>query len=620
MIVRMARVRIAGPRPRLDAVLAELQDAGVLHFDRPRLPDELPADVAVARERRHLDRCLRDVETALERLQVPAAPGAVPDPPAALARAVRRARRVRRHAERLHLSQAALEDERMLLLRYREFFQAFESLVGQELTWPDGQAFYVVLRAGAENALGALKHSLQATVSGEVEVLHRELSTGEWAVLILVSSTAAVKVAELLSASRIDELPAPPGFGTSNLLRALPGLKARLAAIPAEIAAVGAERARLCLDVSGWLCGLRAFLRDRLLVLDARARVHAAQHLFLLEGWLPATEVTPLERRLQGAFGTEVVVAALGNEQWAAADTPVALHNPAIFRPFEMLTSAMPLPRYGTIDPTPFVAIFFPAFFGLMLGDVGYGLVLAIVAGLLWRKSRPGTMRRSGSMVAMACASSAVVFGILFGELFGSLGHLVGLRPIFNREEAPMPFLGLAVAIGGVHVLLGVVLASVSAWRRGHRREALGRGVTLAMLVFTALALLAALQVLPAGLFRPFAVAVLVAFPVLVALEGVVAVIELLSAFGHILSYARIMALGTASLMLAVVANQMVGAMGSVLVGVVFALLFHMVNFAIGLFSPTIHALRLHYVEFFGQFFSPGGAEYRPLGHWHASS
>jgi len=311
---------------------------------------------------------------------------------------------------------------------------------------------------------------------------------------------------------------------------------------------------------------------------------------------------------------------AMEKEQGAAADAPVALHNPAIFRPFEMLTRTLPLPRYGTIDPTPFVAIFFPAFFGLMLGDVGYGLMLAIVAGLLRLKSRPGTMLRSASLVAMACASSAVLFGILFGELFGSLGHLVGLRPIFNREEAPMPFLGLAIAIGGVHILLGLVLASVSAWRRGRRREAMGRGVTLAMLVFTALALLAALRVLPPGLFTPLAVAVLIAFPVLVALEGVVAVIELLSAFGHVLSYARIMALGTASLMLAVVANQMVGAMGSVLVGVVFALLFHVVNFAIGLFSPTIHALRLHYVEFFGQFFSPGGAEYRPLGHWHGAS
>ena len=620
MIVKMVRVRIAGPRPLLDPVLGALQDAGILHLDRPQLADGPELDLTVTRERRHVERCLRDLEIAIERLQLPAPAGVAPTPPASPAVAVRRARRIRRQAERLHLAEAALDDERLLLLRYREFFQAFESLVGHELTWPDGQAFYVVLRRGAQAALGELKRSLEAAVSGEVELLHRELASGEWAVLILVSPGAAAKVSSLLSASRVEELPAPVGLGTTNLLRALPALKARLTAIPGEIASITAERAALRDQAGTWLRGFRAFLRDRLLLLDAHGRVHAARHLFVIEGWLPAPRVPDLEKRVHAAFGPEVVVAAMGMEHWATARAPVALYNPTIFRPFEMLTRTLPLPRYGTIDPTPFVGIFFPAFFGLMLGDVGYGIMLAVLAVVLRIKSRPDTALRSASMVAMACASSSVVFGVLFGEFFGSLGNVVGLHPIFNREEAPMPFLGLAVAIGGVHVLLGLVLAGISAWRRGHRREAMGRGVALAMVVLTALALLAALRVLPAGLFTPFVVAVLVAFPVIVALEGVVAVIELLSTFGHILSYARIMALGTASLMLAVVANKMVGAMGSVLVGTVFALLFHLVNFAIGLFSPTIHALRLHYVEFFGQFFSPGGTEYRPLGHWHPSS
>jgi V/A-type H+-transporting ATPase subunit I len=176
------------------------------------------------------------------------------------------------------------------------------------------------------------------------------------------------------------------------------------------------------------------------------------------------------------------------------------------------------------------------------------------------------------------------------------------------------------IALGAVHVVLGLVLAVIGAWRQGHRRQAVGRGLTIAMIALSALALLAAFKVLPSQLFTPAAIAVLIVFPVLVALEGIIAVVELMSAFGHILSYARIMALGTASLMLAIVANRMVGAMGSVLVGVAFALMFHLVNFAIGLFSPTIHALRLHYVEFFGEFYSPGGAAYRPLTHWRPAA
>ena len=619
MIVRMIRVRIAGPRPLLERTLAVVQDLGVLHVDRPRVPDGRGPDTGVMRERRHVERCLIDVETALDRLHLPVDATASANQPYSAPQAARRARRARRRSDALTLATSSLEDERSLLLRYQEFFQAFEALVGHELTWPDGQAFYVVLRASAGSALSELTRRLEEAVGGEVEVLHRELSSGEWAVLILASSRAAPKVSALLAASRVEELPAPAGLGESNLLRALPAIKARLAQIPDALRVINEERRALAVTEGAWLGGLRVFLRNQLLLLEARSHVFAADYLFVIEGWLPAPRMSDVEQRVQTTLGRDVVVSTIGAENWRGDSAPVALHNPPLFRPFEVLTRMLPLPKYGTIDPTPFVAIFFPGFFGLMVGDIGYGLMLAVLAGLVWLKSEPDSTRRSIATVGLACSSSVIAFGALFGEFFGSLGLAIGMRPVFNREQATIPFLTLAVALGGVHIMLGLVLATLTAWRRGHRREAVGRGVALGMLILTGLLLLAALEVLPERFFTPLVVAILVAFTVLVALEGVVAVIELLSTVGHILSYARIMALGTASLMLAIVANDMVGAMGSVLVGVVFALLFHLVNFAIGLFSPTIHALRLHYVEFFGQFFSPGGAEYRPLGHWHPS-
>jgi V/A-type H+-transporting ATPase subunit I len=619
MIVRMTRVSLAGPRPLLDRTLAAVQDLGVLHVDRPHVQDDRAPDRASARERRHLQRCLLDVEHAIDRLHLVAVSGATPERPASARQAVRRARRVRRRAEALAASTAALEDERSLLLRYREFFQAFDALTTRVLQFPNSQAFYVVLRAGGVQAAAELRRRLEEALDGEIELLHRELSNGELAVLILASSRVAPRVSALLAASRIDELPAPAGIGETNLLRASPAIKARLARIPEALRAIDAERAALGRVEGPWLARLRGFLHDEQLRLEARTRVFAADYLFVIEGWLPAPRLADLRQRIDAAVGPEVVVSTIGAEDWTADAAPVALHNPPLFRPFEVVTRMVPLPKYGTIDPTPFVAVFFPAFFGLIMGDIGYGLLLAALSELVRRRSEPGSTRRSIAMVGLACASSAVVFGLLFGELFGSLGPAIGLRPLFNREQATIPFLALAVALGGVHIVLGLVLAGVTAWRRGHRREAVGRSVALGMLVLTALSLLAAVEVLPEALFTPLIVAILVSFTVLVALEGVVAVIELLSTFGHILSYARIMALGTASLMLAIVANEMVGALGSVLVGAVFALLFHLVNFAIGVFSPTIHALRLHYVEFFGHFFSPGGAEYRPLGHWHPS-
>jgi V/A-type H+-transporting ATPase subunit I len=127
---------------------------------------------------------------------------------------------------------------------------------------------------------------------------------------------------------------------------------------------------------------------------------------------------------------------------------------------------------------------------------------------------------------------------------------------------------------------------------------------------------MAAFEMLPSKFFTPLVITLLVAFPILIIAEGVLAPIEFVSTIANVLSYARIMAVGTASVMMAVVANRMAGAFGGVVVGVLFALLFHLINFVLGVFSPTIHILRLHYVEFFGKFFSPGGIEYQPFRHW----
>jgi V/A-type H+-transporting ATPase subunit I len=278
----------------------------------------------------------------------------------------------------------------------------------------------------------------------------------------------------------------------------------------------------------------------------------------------------------------------------------------------------LPLPRYGTVDPTPYVAVFFPMLFGIVVGDIGHGLLLGAISALIaWRSPRRG-LGRDIAKIGGAMALFTVAFGFLYGEFFGDLGRSwPGLQPIWlDREEAILPFLGFAIALGVAHLLVGLVVGVVASVRGQHRREAFGRGVTLFMLATIVIALLATFEQLPSGLFTPAIIALLVAFPLLIVLEGVAGLIELMAIIGHVLSYARVMALGVASVMLAVVANKMAGAFGSVAIGVVFALLFHLVYFAIGLFSPTIQVLRLHYVEFFDTFFSPGGTQYQPLAHW----
>ncbi len=619
----MRKVRVMGPRESLEDVLDALQDTGLLHLSRPRPEGPLHSlrrAPRTERQARHLRSVLIDLERTLERLP------RSPDPPARRAAAfdvsdyarwARLAHDLRGEVETLDEERDRLEEERAGIRRFDHYYSAFERLVPSEFEWTRGRAYYLILRATAEADLERLRDALGQVIGGGFELLTERVEGGGLALVLLVPKEASDAVDRILGEVGVDELPLPAGYGGRPLGEAIPRMRERVEEIDERLERIRSRRRAIAEEHAAELSRARAAVRDRLLELEALDKAMETARAFVLEGWVPAPARDRLVGRLESKFGDDVVIETIAVEEWEGEEAPVELTNPRLFRPFEAITRMMPLPRYGSIDPTPFVGVFFPMFFGVILGDVAYGLALAGIAALLHGKSRPETMLRSVAEIAGACAAFSIAFGFVYGELLGDVGrHYLGMRPLFDREAALFPFLVFTVALGFVHVLLGLALGSLTALRRHHPRESIGKGVSALMIVLIAVALLAAAEVLPGSFFTPAVIGVLVAFPVLVIAEGVLGPVELLSTFGNILSYARIMALGTASVVMAVVANEMVGAVGSVVVGVLFGLIFHLVNLVLGIFGPTIHAIRLHYVEFFGKFYSPGGTEYRPFGHW----
>lgn len=620
----MCRVRILGPRTRQSDAVRALQDLGLVHLAGADPGDRFAPASLTPRQRReakHLMSALRDIEAVLLELG-PAQHGSprrdASVGPRQFARWARLGRRVRRDLDRLKERAAALQEEWSLILKYRGYFSALQTLLKSQAGWPNATAYHVVLRPRGEDSVGELSRALAAILGDAFELRTQPLPTGETVLLILVPASSAGRIERVLAEARVQEIPVPAAYGGRTLAEAIPKMMERLQAIPRELDKAARDRTLLLREHEEEMRAARAAIHDRLGQIEAIPLSRLTPHAFVLEGWLPAKALPQLRRSLSERCGETLAVEEVGAEEWTAKEPPVILSNPRLFRPFEVLIRMLPVPRYGSIDPTPFVAVFFPMFFGVILGDVAYGALLAVLAAVLHARTRPESLARAVSEIAGACAAFTIIFGILYGEFLGDLGRrLVGMRPIlFNREEAILPFLGLALAIGLVHVLLGLGLGIANAARR-RPRLALGRGVAAAMVVLIVLTLLAAAGVLPRAFFTPSLIALLVALPVLVIAEGLIAPVELLSTLGNILSYARVMALGTASVMLAVVANRMIGGVGSAAVGVFLALSFHLVNFALGLFTPTIHALRLHYVEFFGKFYSPGGTLYRPFGHWN---
>lgn len=629
MIVTMARVRILGPRRLLPQVLDALQDLEVIHIAEPpdlgqppragRSPGaegerETPArgiEVAADKLRRRVDALawvlahLPDVEDGWR----PGRRGG-DDEQEAPAEIVRRLRRV---LVRIEEREEALGSERARVTRMRDLLAAFEGLEELRRRSTTAHAYFLILEDGQEREMAALRAGLGGLLGDGFELVGGPEHEGQRAAVLLVPASRTEEVERLLAEAGIEEMP----LATWRQGGADGPPEERLARIAGRLEALRGRQRRLGRRYRRVVQRSLAAAHDRLLALEARARTTRSAHAFVLQGWIPEATLPAVRRDLTDRLGDTVVVEVQDREAWEGEPAPVVLSNPRLFRPFEAITRMLPLPRYGSIDPTPFVAVFFPMFFGVIVGDVAYGVVLAILAVALRRGSRPDSLRRSIAEIAGACSLFTIIFGFLYGELAGDLGRrLFGLHPILlDREEALIPFLALAVALGLVQVVLGLVLGAISAFR-SHRKESLGRGLSAAMLILVTLALLAAVEVLPGRFFTPAVIALLAAFPVLVIVEGFLGPLELLSTIGNVLSYARIMALGTASVMMAVVANRLAGAVGGILVGVLFGLLFHLVNFGLALFGPTIHGLRLHYVEFFGKFFSPGGVEYRPFGHW----
>ncbi len=235
-----------------------------------------------------------------------------------------------------------------------------------------------------------------------------------------------------------------------------------------------------------------------------------------------------------------------------------------------------------------------------------------------WRTAAAGTPSSGEpaadlSAIFAVSAVSAIAWGFAYGELFGDLGERIGLRPLFlHRMKDFAGAMAFALAVGAAHVLLGIGLGVATALRRGHRGEALAKAAGF-LLVAAFLAVVAGIAgILPARAVPAAGALALACLPVIFLAGGPRAAMELHNLM-NVCSYLRIMGVGVASVALAFAANRVASAAASPLLGIPAAAVLHAVNVAFGILSPAIQSMRLHYVEFFENFFVGGGRAYKPF-------
>jgi V/A-type H+-transporting ATPase subunit I len=367
---------------------------------------------------------------------------------------------------------------------------------------------------------------------------------------------------------------------------------------------------------------------------EAPLRFATTKNAFVVEGWVPTKDFELVQREMDEAAHGHVVVAVDDSELGDVDKVPIALSNPMPTRPLEVLVKAFSLPKYNEIDPTTFMAFMYPFLFGLMLGDIGYGVVVIALAVLLtrWVKSK-GV--RDLATVALYAGVFSIIFGFIFNEFFGVefLGHkglltFISEYPAIPRLDNVLTLLIATLIIGIIMLTIGFVLGFVNEYRQHGLKHAifvkvswicmLWGGVLAIALILPPLTTGSGIQ-LSAGLIAGLAVAV-VGFVLLIAGEGVIGIVELPGLLSNVLSYSRLLSIGISSAGIALAVNRLSDALffsrGGIFVifGVLMLLVGHSVNTALGILDSGLQALRLHYVEFFTKFYRGGGIKYRPFG------
>lgn len=382
----------------------------------------------------------------------------------------------------------------------------------------------------------------------------------------------------------------------------------RLLAISGRLAELAKKTAEI-----GRVSDLAATLAER-----KKTPLAETMETVYLEGWVRSDRTKAVEKAVRSVtdvYDLEFLDPPEGEKP------PTVTQNNKFVDAFESVTDMFSKPDPGEIDPNPVLAFWYWLIFGMMMGDVGYGVVMILLLGWMIKKMKPRGNTLRLFRVIFYSGFSTILWGIMFGSYFGFTWHPLLVEPINQSTK----LLVICLILGMGHLITGLLL---KAWGNARKKDWLAVyadsfawifllvGVGLLFLPATAafgkwLALLGAASIVLLGGRQAKII------PAKLGL-GLYSLYGATSYLGDILSYSRILALAMSSGALALVMNLLAGmfmngSVGGTLAGALIFLIGHVFNLAMGLLSAYVHASRLQYIEFFGKFYTGGGIPFRPL-------
>jgi V/A-type H+-transporting ATPase subunit I len=481
-----------------------------------------------------------------------------------------------------------------------------------------GDSRWVSVKVGsipAADLAGFQERLAEAAPETLVQVVSQDR---EQAYVFLVHLTASTEVEEVqkeynwAALSVPEKLTATPAQCMARLEEQLAGYEEEKQEILAQVEKLLVERPRLMAYYDHL-----ALRRDRLAVTGSFA---SSDQVALITGWARAADISRLEKELNQVSETATLIATEPEE---GEVPPVALANGPLVEPYEVVTSLYSTPNHKELDPTPYLAPFFFVFFGICLGDAGYGILLTLLSLFLLKKLQPKGMGEQLIKVLAFGGVGTIGYGILSGGWFGDL---IPIPPLwFNPVDDPMKMLIFSMILGIIHLYTGMAIQAYRNIKDGRILDAIyDQGFWYLLLTGLMLFVFPQLHTVAKVMAVLGAVGIVLTAGraqkniIMRFFSGLGSLYDVTGFLSDVLSYSRLLALGLAGGVIAVAINTMGRMLGSAgVVGLVAMVIFliggHAFNLIISILGAFVHTCRLQYIEYFGKFFEGGGKAFTPF-------
>jgi V/A-type H+-transporting ATPase subunit I len=526
-------------------------------------------------------------------------------------------------------AQFSMEAEMGLLARYEPILQKIQPLAKQIVTTGAYDSVALLVERRYKGALDGLKKELDRITGSQSEIVSTDVDEDTTAVIMVFGKKHSEAVHKFLAMENVNQVRLPSEFQDMPFDVAYDQLRERRADLPTQLEKVRTELESMSNTWYMKLTTVRDVLVDKIDETSAIPKFGQTEYAFVITGWLPVDQVKDFGKQIADVFGLDIIVNQLAIEEKDFSDTPVAMKNPKFAAPSEAIMSYLMggKPQYGTVDPTMIWAFTFPLIYGMIVGDIGYGaIMLAIIIWVRIKfKDKPFAQLATGLLGP--AATSAIIFGIFYGEFFGgtlwkhgtfmfpTLSFFGFMLP-YNREENVYPLIGMALALGVIQIGYGLILGIVNAVRTKHMSHAYMKGGMVGFLGGAIILVLGGMLLSPevaptvqliGGVVLLGGILVTLAFG-----KFIMGFVEWIETIGHVASYIRIMAIGLSDAIFASAINELAAEM-PLPAKILILLLLHGFHLILAVFTPTVHALRLNFLEFSGNFYEKSKTDYKPF-------